>query len=167
MIDGALLLILGILGLLAAIAFARGGSPLLLEGLGRGASLLLQFALLLVVSFLAAGLAEVLLPREWIAGALGADSGLRGILLAAAAGSLTPAGPFTAMPIAAVLMRSGAAPGPLVAYVTGWSLLALHRLIAWEVPILGARFAAFRFAISLVLPVLAGLLARLATRGSA
>jgi len=55
---------------------------------------------------------------------------------------------------------SGAATSAVIAYLTGWSLLALHRLVAWEVPILGTRFALLRYGVSLALPVLAGLLAR-------
>lgn len=160
MIDGAFLVLLGVLILLGGIAWMRGGVPLLQEGLGRGVQLLLQFALVLAVSFLAAGLAEVLVPGEWVRRALGHDAGVRGILLATVAGALTPAGPFTAMPLAAVLLRSGAATPAVIAYLTGWSLLALHRLVAWEVPILGTRFALLRYGISLVLPVLAGLVAR-------
>ena len=61
--------------------------------------------------------------------------------------------------------RSGAATGPLVAYVSGWGLLAVHRLVAWEIPILGPRFAFFRLGVTLLLPVLAGLVARALTRG--
>ncbi len=68
------------------------------------------------------------------------------------------------MPIAVVLLRSGAETGPVVAYLTGWSLLALHRLIAWEAPILGWNFALFRWGICLALPLLAGLLARALSR---
>ena len=102
----------------------------------------------------------MLIPREWIQGALGHDSGVRGIVLASAAGVATPAGPFVSLPIAAGLLRAGAAPPAVIAYLTGWSLLAVHRLVAWEVPILGARFALVRYAICAVLPVLAGLLAR-------
>jgi len=52
----------------------------------------------------------------------------------------------------------------VVAYLTAWSLLALHRLVAWEVPILGARFALLRFAVSILLPILAGLAVRLIWR---
>jgi hypothetical protein len=48
----------------------------------------------------------------------------------------------------------------VIAYLSAWSLLALHRLVAWEVPILGARFALVRYAICVALPILAGLLAR-------
>ena len=67
---------------------------------------------------------------------------------------------FVAIPIAAVMIRNGAAAGPVVAYVSGWSLLALHRFIAWEIPMLGFKFAALRYAACIVLPPLAGLIAR-------
>jgi uncharacterized membrane protein YraQ (UPF0718 family) len=164
MLDGQFLFLLGVLLLLGLLAFWRGGTPLLGEGLGNGAKLLLRFSLVIAVSFLAAGLAEVLVPRDWVQGALGADSGLRGILIATAAGIVTPAGPFVSMPIAATLIRSGAAAGPVVAFLTGWALLALHRFVAWEVPILGMRFALLRYAVSLLLPIGAGLIARALTR---
>jgi uncharacterized membrane protein YraQ (UPF0718 family) len=142
----------------------RGGTPLLFDGLGRGGTQLLRFAGLLILSFLAAGLAEVLIPREAIAGTMGHDSGLRGILLATGAGVITPAGPFVAFPMAAALRSSGASMACIVAYVTGWSLLAVHRFVAWELPILGPRFALLRYAVSLALPVAAGLVTRALTR---
>ena len=52
----------------------------------------------------------------------------------------------------------------MIAFLTAWSLLALHRLVAWEIPILGWRLAALRYGVSLVIPVLAGLAARALTR---
>lgn len=164
MLDGQLLFLLGLLGALAALAWWRGGVPLLREGLTNGAGLLVRFGLLIAVSFLAAGVAEVLVPHAWVRGALGADSGLRGLLIGTAAGMLTPAGPFVSMPIAAALLRSGAALPPVVAFLTGWSLLSLHRLVAWEMPVLGIRFSLVRYAVSLVLPLAAGLAARALTR---
>ena len=89
---------------------------------------------------------------------------MRGILLGVGAGVITPSGPFVSLPIAAVMVRSGASPGPVVAFLSGWSLLAIHRFVAWEVPILGWRLAVLRYATCLVLPVLAGLIARAVTR---
>lgn len=163
--DGSFFLILFALAALGALAWWRGGNELLVDGLGRGSALLVRFGAVLVLSFLAAGLAEVLIPRDAIARVMGQDSGLSGILLATGAGALTPAGPFVALPIAAVMQASGAGPGPVVAYLTGWSLLALHRFVAWEIPILGPRFAFFRLGVTLLLPVLAGLVARALTRG--
>ncbi len=162
--DGTLLVVSALVLVLAALAWWRGGGELVRAGLVGGVGLLTRFGLVLVVSFLAAGLAEVLIPRDAIRGWLGGETGVRGILLATGAGMLTPSGPFVAFPIAAVLARSGAGAASLVAYVTGWALLALHRLVAWEVPILGARFALLRWGVSLALPVLAGLLTRLIVR---
>ena len=127
--------------------------------------MLVGAGLLVVVSFLAAGLAEVLIPRDLMPRAFGVDSGLRGILLATGAGVLTPSGPFVAIPIAAAMGKSGASTGPLVAYISGWGLLALHRLIAWEIPILGAQLALTRWGVCLLLPVVAGLIARAFVRG--
>ncbi len=164
LVDGTLLVMLGLLAALAVAAHQRGGGELVMTGLGGGGQLLLRYGLLIVVSFLAAGFAEVLIPREWVRTARGDDAGLRGIAIAAGAGVVTPGGPFVSMPIAAVMVRSGAGLGPVVAFVTAWSLLALHRFVAWEVPILGWRVAALRYGICLLLPVAAGLAARYATR---
>jgi uncharacterized membrane protein YraQ (UPF0718 family) len=159
-LDAQLLLMLAVAAALAALAWSRGGSALLRAGLGEGFDQLLRYGLLIAVSFLAAGFAQVLIPTEWIRGALGRDSGLRGIALASAAGIATPAGPFVSLPIAATLLRGGADPATVIAYLTAWSLLALHRLVAWEVPMLGARFALVRYAMCAALPILAGLLTR-------
>jgi uncharacterized membrane protein YraQ (UPF0718 family) len=163
--DGIVLVLVAVVVALAAVAYVRGGVPLVRDGLTSGANLLVTSALLIVLSFLAAGLAEVVIPREWVPTALGIDSGVRGIVLATAAGVLTPSGPFVAIPIAAARGRSGAATGPLVAYVSGWGLLAVHRLVAWEIPILGAQLAMTRWLVCLVLPIAAGLLARAITKG--
>jgi uncharacterized membrane protein YraQ (UPF0718 family) len=160
MIDSNLWIVLALCVVLALLAYARGGTPLVAQGLEGGGRMILRFALVIAISFLAAGLAEALLPQSWMRGSFGETAGLRGLLLATGLGMLTPAGPAVAIPIAAVMVRSGAAPGPVIAYLTAWSLLALHRFVAWEIPILGWRLAALRYAVSLGIPILAGLAAR-------
>jgi len=162
--DGTFWLLALILVALGVLAYRLGGAEEVESGLRSGADLLLRFAPILVLSFLAAGFAERLIPTEWVRSELGSESGARGILLASAAGVITPAGPFVSMPIAAVMIRSGAGSGPVVAFLAAWSLLAVHRLVAWEVPILGWHFALLRYATCLVLPVLAGFAARALTR---
>ncbi len=164
MIDTVFFILLLALVGLAFLAWRTGGPELLRTGLSGGAQLLVRYSALLVVSFLAAGLAEVLVPHEWVSRTLGEGSGLRGILIGTGVGALTPAGPFVAMPIAAVMIRAGAGVGPVVAFLTGWSLLAVHRALAWELPILGPRMTALRYGVSIILPVIAGLLARAFTR---
>jgi uncharacterized membrane protein YraQ (UPF0718 family) len=163
--DGALLVLVLATLALAALAFWRGGPELVREGFGRGNATLVRFALLIVLSFWAAGLAEVVLPEQLVPRVLGPESGLRGILLATAAGAITPSGPFVAIPLAAAMVRAGAGAPPMVAYVSAWGLIAIHRLVAWEIPILGWRLALLRWGVSLALPVVAGVAARIVARG--
>ena len=162
--DSNFWIVFGLLVALAGLAFGRGGTPLLTEALGSGGRLFLRFGLVIFLSFLVAGLAETLMPREWVSSALGEASGLKGLLIASAAGAVTPAGPFVSMPLAVGLLKSGAATAPVITFLAAWSLISIHRLIAWEIPILGASFAITRFGLCLVLPPLVGLAARLLLR---
>jgi hypothetical protein len=50
----------------------------------------------------------------------------------------------------------GVGVGPLVAYLTAWSLFGLQRIIMWEIPFLGVQVVAIRVAVSLVFPFVAG-----------
>lgn len=150
---------------LGLVAYRQGGADLLTQGLSGGASLLIRYGLVLLLAFLAAGFAEVLIPHEWVRATLGAGSGWRGIVIAWGAGIITPAGPFVSMPIAAVMLRAGAAPAVVVVFLTAWALLALHRFVAWEIPILGWRVAALRYGACVLLPFVAGGITRIVTRG--
>ena len=114
----------------------------------------------IVAAMLIAGLVQVLLPRDHVVRWIGARSGTRGLIIAAAAGAITPGGPMTSFPVVAALYGAGADRGALVAYVTSWSLLGLHRVLVWEAPFLGKDFVLTRLAASLVLPIIAGWLAR-------
>jgi uncharacterized membrane protein YraQ (UPF0718 family) len=114
----------------------------------------------LVLGLTIAGFAQVLLPRDKVAGLLGARSGMRGLWLAAGFGALIPGGPFASFPIVHALARSGADMGAVMAFLVSWSTIGLHRLLVWDVPILGLDFSLLRMAASLPLPILAGLLAR-------
>lgn len=101
-----------------------------------------------------------LVPREIIVKWLGEGSGLRGLVIAAFIGFLFPAGPFTVFPLAASLLLIGADRGAAVAFVTGWLLIGLNRMLIWELPFFGADIVGLRIAVSFWMPVAAGLLAR-------
>ena len=163
--DSNFWILFGVLVALCGVALGRGGTPLLHESLGSGVRLFLRYGMVILLAFLVAGLAETLMPREWVSSALGEGSGWKGIILASAAGIVTPSGPFVSMPLAVGMLRSGAAPAPVVAFISAWSLLAVHRLFAWEVPIMGAPFALTRWTLCLFVPVMVGGLARLVFRG--
>jgi len=160
LLDTTFWLLVAVLLGLGFVAWQRGGPELVQEGLASGAQMLVRFGLIITVSFLAAGLAERVVPQEWVRSALGEEAGVRGIAVATAAGIVTPAGPFVSLPVAAAMLRSGASEAAVLAYVSGWALLALHRLVAWEVPILGLRFALLRYALCIALPLLVGIAAR-------
>ena len=151
-------IIIGTLALvLIIIGYFRGGGEHI-AGLKIGGNLLIQVLPLMILSFLVAGMVQVLIPREIISRWLGAESGIRGILIGTLMGSLTPSGPFVSMPIAAGFLRVGASVGTLVAFMTAWSILAVHRL-PMEVGIMGWKFALIRLATTFFFPPIAGLIA--------
>jgi uncharacterized membrane protein YraQ (UPF0718 family) len=113
----------------------------------------------LCVALLAAGFVAKLIPAEWIGGLLGPGSGLLGLVIAAFAGPIVPAGPVLAFSVAAVLERAGATPETLVAFVTSWSLFTLHRMVTYEIPLLGASFLRLRLLSVAFVPIAAGMIA--------
>ncbi len=142
---------------LAVIAYRKGGSEHVV-GFKAALHMTGEVLPLLVCAFVVAAMVQVLVPRELLAKWVGAESGLRGILIGTVAGGLTPGGPYVSLPIIGGLMRSGAGVGTMVAFLTGWSLWAVSRL-PMEVGILGWKFTAIRIASTFFLPPIAGLIA--------
>jgi uncharacterized membrane protein YraQ (UPF0718 family) len=153
----SVLLIGGLVVALTVIALWQGGAARAFEGWERGAQIAWSVLPNLVLGFAAAGLIVVVVPPSLIGAAIGDESGMRGLLIATVAGILTPGGPFLQFPLVAALAKGGAAPGPLAAYLTAWSLIGLNRAIVWELPLLGSGFTIARWAISLALPILIGM----------
>lgn len=114
---------------------------------------------LVVTAIFVASLFSSVAPRELIVRVLGQDSGMRGLFLATGLGSIMPGGPFVSFPLVLALSRAGAAVGPVIAFITAWSVIGISRVIVWELPFLGPEFAVLRYVSSLPLPILAGLIA--------
>ena len=142
---------------LTIIAWRR--SPTLVRGAYRNA-LLRFFEILPRIGFalLTAGFISQIVPAEVIGHLIGYESGLKGILIGALVGGVTPAGPIVSFPIVLVLLASGGGFPQVMAYLTAWSVFAFHRVMIYEVPLMGARFVMIRLAASAILPVLCGLL---------
>ena len=153
------LILLGVVLLLAGLAWSRGGLELASDGLLQGLWTLLRLLPLLVPAFLIAGLIQVFLTQENVSRWLGTESGWRGIFLACASGSLVPGGPFIYYPIAAALFRAGASLGVVVAFVSAKNLWPLVRL-PLEFALLGPRLTLMRLAVTLFVPPLLGFLAQ-------
>jgi hypothetical protein len=82
-------------------------------------------------------------------------------MIASAVGGFIPGGPVLSFPFAVALMKTGAGVPQMAALLTAWSVFAMHRVLAFEIPLLGWRFTALRFTSSLLIPPLSGILAGL------
>lgn len=105
-------------------------------------------------------LVRLLVPRQTVRRWIGEGSGIVGLAIAAIAGALFPAGPFTIFPLAAGFLIAGADRGAAVAFITAWLLLGVNRAIIWEMPFFGPGFVMARSLFALPMPLLAGWLAR-------
>ena len=143
---------------LIAVGYFRGQDQHL-AGMRAGFDLGVSILPLVVVGVLVAGMIQALIPEQAVAKWLGAEAGLKGILIGTAAGSLTPGGPFVTLPIVAGLLRHGVGTGTAIAFITAWLIIALPRL-PMEVGILGWKFTGIRFACTFFFPVLAGFIAQ-------
>ena len=152
-------IIMGILAItLFFIAYLRGQGEHII-GMKSALDMTVQIIPLLIFALIIAGMIQILLPKELISKWVGAESGLRGIIIGTIAGGFSPGGPYVSLPIVAGLLRAGANVGTMVAFLTGWSLWAVARL-PMEVGILGWKFTLIRVGVTFFFPPIAGLIAQ-------
>jgi hypothetical protein len=109
----------------------------------------------IAVAVLTAGFVARLIPSDIVVEHIGPDSGLSGALIAMLVGGFIPAGPIISFPLVVVLSQAGAGTVQLVALLTAWSVFAIHRVIIYEIPLMGLRFSMIRLVSSLPLPLIA------------
>lgn len=114
----------------------------------------------LVCGLVMAACIGALLPKDKVARWLGEESGWRGLFVASGLGILMPGGPFASFPLVLALSKAGADMGALIAFLTAWGALSASRVLIWEIPLLGSDFVFTRLLVTLPLPLLAGLIAR-------
>lgn len=158
--DWSFWLIAGLTAISLAVVWWRDGTDIVRHIFIDDLWLFAEILPKVIAGTLIGELVRRLVPRELIVKWLGEGSGLRGLLIAAFIGFLFPAGPFTVFPLAASLLLIGADRGAAVAFVTGWLLIGLNRMLIWELPFFGADIVGLRVAVSFWMPVAAGLLAR-------
>ena len=153
-------LVMGIIALvLIALAYSKGEGQYII-GLNSALKMTIQILPMLIFAFIIAGMIQVLLSQEVVSKWVGAESGLRGILIGSIAGGLSPGGPYVSLPVAVGLLRAGAGVGTMIAYLTAWSLWAIARL-PMEFGILGWRLTMIRLVCTFFFPPIAGFLAQL------
>jgi uncharacterized membrane protein YraQ (UPF0718 family) len=151
-------IIMGVLALVLILVGFNRGEGEHLTGLKSAFTMIIEILPLLLFAFIVAGMVQILLPRELLSKWIGAESGMRGILIGSIAGGLSPGGPYVSLPIVAGLLKSGAGIGTMVSFLTGWSIWAIGRL-PMEIGILGWKFTLIRVLSTFIFPPIAGLIA--------
>lgn len=138
------------------------------DGAGRFYAILHDDALLwltvlpkVIAGVLVAAFLRILLPREVVARWIGERSGLKGLVVATLAGAIIPGGPMTIFPIATALYLSGADRGSTITFITAWLTIGINRAIVWELSFFGPEFVILRTLVSLPIPILCGIAARM------
>lgn len=119
------------------------------------------FMYLIIAAFLISSMLVLILPKELIQNWLGKEAGLKGITIGTVLGAITPGGPFLTFPILLGFWKAGTSTGTVIAYLTSWSLLGIHRLFIWELPFFGYKFVLVRIVISLIIPFILGFVGQL------
>lgn len=149
------LLLYGAAMVLGVVAYLRHDDSLRLSmkrALEQGLVILPRMLLALI----AAGFMVRLIPPEVIARYLGTEAGFTAVIIGSVAGLIVPSGPVVAFAFAAAFAGEGASLPALISFVTAWSVFATHRVVIFELPMLGSRFVKLRLLSVLPLPPLAG-----------
>ena len=150
----------GITVLSGALVWRIKGADVFFATLSHDLDQLARIAPRVALAVAAAGALWVLLPREKLGALMSSDRGITGLVLASLAGMVTPGGPTSAFALLAMIGGFGADRGMMVSFIAAWATLGLQRILTWDVPMMGLDFSVLRFAATLPLPVLAGMLAR-------
>jgi uncharacterized membrane protein YraQ (UPF0718 family) len=137
----------------------RQGPSVAIDGLLAAWHTVRRNLLLLLLSFILAGLVQVLIPKDLITRWLGEEAGTKGILIGCLVGGLVPGSPYTTFPLVASLYHAGASLGAVVGFVSAWALWSVSRLPT-EIALIDPRPAFIRYAVTFVVPPIAGLLAK-------
>lgn len=148
----------------ATIVYLRDGSDKFLTILKGDLELFTGMLPKMGAGCLIAAFVTRLLPREVVARVVGGESGLLGLFIAMMMGAALPGGPLTIYPVAGAFLLLGADVGTAIAFITAWNLLGYNRALIWELPFFGPEYVGWRILIALPLPIIAGLLARIAAR---
>lgn len=155
--DPSLILIWGLVVVVGFLAWRKGDGRLKL-GLRRGLEMFLINGPRVIVALLAAGFLAFFLPKDVIAAWLGEEAGWQGILIGSLVGPFFPGGPLVIFPVLVALIKAGAGLPAVFAFLASASVWGVHRIIMFEIPMMGPRFAANRMIASLALPPLTGFL---------
>lgn len=112
----------------------------------------------IIPAIISAGFVAELLPSEEIGRWVGAESGFRGAMIAAAFGALMPTGPMLILPVVAALLSADAGQAQMLALLNAWMMMNVQRLLLFDLPLAGGALTIRRFTLGVILTPVAALL---------
>jgi uncharacterized membrane protein YraQ (UPF0718 family) len=149
-----------LVGTLAFTAAMRS-QALFREGAYEGARDFVVLIPRVLIGVIGSGYIAAVMPQDVIATWIGPGSGVLGIVIGALFGAVTPGGAVVGFAVGAAALKGGAGAPQVIAYTTAWSLYTIQRLINWEIHMMAPRVVWLRAAVSIPLPILAGIAAML------
>lgn len=128
-----------------------------LQSLRLSKQSLLKLLPLLIAIFGLVGLFQEFIPPELVARWLGESSGLLSLIISTFVGAIAIGPPLAAYPLAETLLKSGAWPPAIAAFIFSWISIGIITL-PFEAATFGARFALLRNGISFITAMLCGLI---------
>lgn len=119
------------------------------ESLGFAAEGVGRFLLLLPPIFVIVGLLDTWVERETLIRHMGADSGVRGMLLSLFLGLVTAVPLYALLPIAALMLKKGCKVANVLLFLTSCSAIRIP-LLLFLTTFMGVEYAALWFAANLV-----------------
>ncbi len=155
----AYLIIFGALAILVIATVIKKPVGGFQQGLRNGGENLATMLPILPLAIITAGFIAEMIPQDAASAWIGPDAGLKGIIIASIAGGITPGGPFISFPLALAFIKAGAGVPQVIAFISGWSVIAVHRILLFEMPLLGPWFSLLRLLSALLIPTMAGIIA--------
>jgi uncharacterized membrane protein YraQ (UPF0718 family) len=150
-------LLVGTLALTAAIR----SKALFREGAYEGGRDFVVLIPRVLIGVIGSGYIAAVMPQDLITTWIGPGSGVLGIVIGALFGAITPGGAVVGFAVGAAALKGGAGAPQVIAYTTAWSLYTIQRLFNWEIHMMAPRVVWLRAAVSIPLPILAGIAAML------
>jgi uncharacterized membrane protein YraQ (UPF0718 family) len=147
-----------------ALAAAVRSKALFREGAWEGSRDFVVLIPRVLIGVVGSGYLAAVMPQDVIAHWIGPNSGVVGIVIGALFGAATPGGAVVGFSVGAAALKGGAGAPQVIAYTTAWSLYTIQRLINWEIHMMSPRVVWLRAAVSIPLPILAGIGAMLISK---
>lgn len=147
------------------VLYKQNRKDAILDGLKTGLSMFMEMLPVFIASFIIAGIALSLISPEQLSSWLTGSDSLSNIFISGLIGAIAPTSPIVLYPIAGTLYNVGTPIAVVISFVAGFSLVGIGRALVFELPFMGIKYVIIRSSITLIFPVIIGLIVQSLTNG--